>query len=178
MLNRIIALVAAFVAAALLPSKVDGWGAVRVSSTQVGPDGVYQTSRTVVAGPGGVYARGRTTAVGASGGAYQYSYGHAGGIGVGGVGAGHIRQREGLSGVWLNQGGAQCEVRREGDSYVFINENGSWARFAYATAIRLEQSEGQWDRNVTCTVTRDEQGRMVLRFDSPNAASGYWTPVD
>jgi hypothetical protein len=194
MLNKIITVaLVAVLAALLLPAKVGAWGAGRASYTQVGPDGgVYQTdraivggpggvvagSRTTVAGPGGVVAASRTTVVGAGGGGYRYSYAHAGGIGIGGVGAGHIRQREGLSGPWLSQGGAPCEVRREGDSYVFINDQGSWARFVFASDIRLEQVDGQWDRNVTCTVTRDELGRITLRFDSPNAASGYWTPAD
>jgi hypothetical protein len=180
MLKRIIApATVAVLAALLMPSEVDAWGAARVSSTQVGPDGVYHSERTVVGGPGGVYASRRTTVVGApGGGGYSYSYGHAGGVGVDGGGPGYIREREGLSGSYVTQGGASCSVRRDGDSYVFTNEQGSWARFVSSGRNRLEQSDGQWDRNVTCTVTRDDQGRLALRFDSPNAPSGYWTPAD
>jgi hypothetical protein len=88
------------------------------------------------------------------------------------------RTREGLSGRYQSQGGAWCSVRREGDSYIFVNDQGSWARFTWAGRDRLEQVEGQWDPNVVCTVTRDYDGRTVLRFDSPNAPSGYWTSVD
>jgi hypothetical protein len=43
---------------------------------------------------------------------------------------------------------------------------------------RLVQVEGQWDPSVVCTVTRDGLGQAVLRFDSPNAPSGYWTRAD
>jgi hypothetical protein len=181
MLNKIIALAAlAALAAVLTPSKVDAWGAARVTSTAVGPGGgVYYTERTVVGGPGGAYAGSRTTAVGATGGGdYRYNYGYAGGVGVGGGGPGYIGARDGLAGNYVSQAGAPCSVRREGDSYVFTNEQGSWARFVSAGPNRLEQSDGQWDRSVTCAVTRDDQGRLALRFDSPNAPSGYWTPAD
>jgi hypothetical protein len=180
MLNRIIVPAAVAVTAALLlPSQVDAWGAARVSATQVGPDGVYRTERTVVAGPGGGYTRSRTTVIGAVGvAAYRYSYGHAVGIGAHGGGLGYVRERDGISGPYVNQAGESCSVQREGDSYVFTNEKGSWARFVYASRIRLEQTDGQWDRNVTCTATRDDQGRLILRFDSPDSPSGYWTPAD
>jgi hypothetical protein len=130
MLNKIIGPAAvAFVAALLLPSKVDAWGAARVSSTGVGPGGgVYHTERTVVGGPGGVVAGSRTTAVGAPGGAgYRYKYGYTGGVGVDGGGPGYGGDRDGLSGPYVTQGGAQCDVRRDGDGYIFTNDQGSWA---------------------------------------------------
>ena len=78
MLNKIITLAAVAVLAALLtPSKVDAWGAARVSATRVGPGGgVYHGSRTVAAGPRGVYTGGRAGAVG-YGGAYGARYGGA-----------------------------------------------------------------------------------------------------
>jgi len=88
------------------------------------------------------------------------------------------RMRDELSGRYLSQGGAPCSVRREGDSYIFTNDQGSWARFQFTGRDRLEQVEGQWDPSVACKVTRDRDGRMVLRFDSPNAPSGYWTSAD
>ena len=83
MLNRIITLaMGAVLAALLMPSKVDGWGAARVSATRVGPyGGVHHASRTVAAGPGGVYAGGRTSARGAYGGVYRGGYGAAAGYG-------------------------------------------------------------------------------------------------
>jgi hypothetical protein len=85
MLNKTILLaIVAALAALLMPSKVDAWGAARVSATRVGPGGgVYHGSRTVAAGPRGVYAGGRTAAVGASGGAYRAGYGGAVGYGGG-----------------------------------------------------------------------------------------------
>ena len=82
MLNKIIPLtIVAALAALLMPSKVDAWGAAHVGYTHVGPGGVYHTGRTVAAGPGGVYAGGRTTAVGAGGGVYRAGYGGAAGYG-------------------------------------------------------------------------------------------------
>lgn len=181
MLNKIVTLAAvAVLACLLLPATVDAWGAAQVSYTQVGPNGAYYARRTAVGGPGGLFVGGRTVGYGGYGGSYwasRYSYAYAGGVGVGGGGSGYVREREGLSGRYLSQGGAPCAVRRDGDSYIFTNDQGSSARFVFAGPNRLEQVEGEWDRNVVCVLVRDEQGRMVLRFDSPNAASGYWTPA-
>jgi hypothetical protein len=88
------------------------------------------------------------------------------------------RARDDISGRYLSQGGAWCSVRRAGDSYLFTNEQGSWARFVFNGPDRLEQVEGQWDPSVVCSVTSDRRGRTVLRFDSPNAPSGFWTAAD
>jgi hypothetical protein len=88
------------------------------------------------------------------------------------------RPADGLAGQYLSQGGAPCSVERRRDSYTFTNEQGSWARFVFAGRNRLEQVAGEWDPAVVCTVTRDRLGRTVLRFDSPNAPSGYWTSAD
>ena len=82
MLKKIITLATvAALAALLMPSKVDAWGAAHVGYTHVGPAGVYHTGRTVAAGPGGVYAGGRTSAYGAYGGVYRAGYGAAAGYG-------------------------------------------------------------------------------------------------
>jgi hypothetical protein len=96
----------ALAAVLLLPAKVDGWGAARVSATRVGPaGGVYHASRTVAAGPRGVYAGGRAGAVGGygyggaayrggaayGGGAYYRGYSGYGGYGAAGYRYGYIR---------------------------------------------------------------------------------------
>jgi len=96
MLNKIITLAAVAVLAALLtPSKVDAWGAARVSATRVGPGGgVYHGSRTVAAGPRGVYTGGRAGAVGyggANGARYGGAVRYGGGAAVGGARYGYIR---------------------------------------------------------------------------------------
>jgi hypothetical protein len=83
-----------------------------------------------------------------------------------------------LAGDYVTQGGDPCSVERRGRAYVFINENGSWARFVFTGPNRLEQVAGQWDRSVVCTVKRDRSGRTVLRFSSPNAPPGYWYSDD
>jgi hypothetical protein len=64
--------------------------------------------------------------------------------------------------VDLARGGAQCSIRREGDSYLFANDQGSRARFKFTGREQLEQVEGQWDPAVVCTVTRDNQGRTAF----------------
>src|SRR5271165_577076 len=86
----------AIAAVLLLPAKVDGWGAARVSATRVGPyGGVHHASRTVAAGPRGVYSGGRVGGVG-YGGAYRGGYGgYAGYRGYGGYGGGAYGYRYG-----------------------------------------------------------------------------------
>jgi hypothetical protein len=105
MLSKIITLaMVAVLAALLMPSKTDAWGAARVSATRVGPaGGVHHASRTVAAGPRGVYSSGRAGGVGAYGGAdggayggayrggYRYNYGYGGGAAVGGYRYGYVR---------------------------------------------------------------------------------------
>jgi hypothetical protein len=85
----------------------------------------------------------------------------------------------GLAGTYLSQGGAPCFVEGRRDSYVFINDQGSRARFVFTGPNQLEQiGPTGWDPTVVCTVTRDRFGLTVLRFDSPNAPPGYWTSAD
>jgi hypothetical protein len=83
-----------------------------------------------------------------------------------------------LAGRYANtSNGAACYVYRRANGYQFVNESGSWARFAYDGPNYLVQVAGQWDPTVVCNVTRDASGRTVLRFSSPNAAPGYWVKV-
>ena len=70
--------IAAALAALLMPTPADAYGAAHVGYTHVGPNGVYHASDTVARGPeGNTYAAGHTTAVGAGGSAYHSSYGAA-----------------------------------------------------------------------------------------------------
>jgi hypothetical protein len=85
---------------------------------------------------------------------------------------------EDLSGRYIYQtNGGMCYVYRSDGGYQFVNENGQWAQFVYTAPNRLEQVAGEWDRNVVCTVVHDRWGRPVLRFDNPNAPTGYWVPA-
>jgi hypothetical protein len=98
MLNKIITLtIVAALAALLMPSKVDAWGAAHVGYTHVGPGGVYHAGRTAAVGPGGVYSGGRVGAVGAGGGVYRAGYG--GGVGYGGAYGGGYRYGAGYGGA-------------------------------------------------------------------------------
>jgi hypothetical protein len=83
-----------------------------------------------------------------------------------------------IAGDYINQSnGGACSVYPQGRSFVFVNENGSRARFVFAGPRRLEMVSGQWDPSVVVTVL-PRRGGPVLRFDSPNSAPGYWVPDD
>ena len=80
-----------------------------------------------------------------------------------------------LAGTYINQtNGAECFVYVQGRGFVFVNENGSRARFVFVGQGRLQQTEGEWDPNVVATISRDRVGRTVLRFDSLNSPPGIW----
>jgi hypothetical protein len=85
MLKKIITLAAmAALAALLMPSRLDAWGACHTGYTHVGPGGVYHTGSTTVSGPGGTYSTGHTGAYGSGGGAYHSGYSAGTGYGGGG----------------------------------------------------------------------------------------------
>jgi hypothetical protein len=88
MLKKILTLAGlAALAALLMPSTAEAYGAAHVGYTHVGPNGVYHTGETAVSGPGGTYEAGRTAAYGAGGGAYHAGYGA--GAGYGGAAGGY-----------------------------------------------------------------------------------------
>jgi hypothetical protein len=89
-----------------------------------------------------------------------------------------VQRGDDISGEYVNRSnGEYCSVEARGRGFVFVNENGSRARFAYAGPRRLEMVSGDWDPDVVVTVQRDRRDRPVLRFDSGNAAPGYWEPA-
>jgi hypothetical protein len=91
------------------------------------------------------------------------------------------RERVGidLTGAYINRSnGGQCQVSRRGRGYDFVNENGTPAFFVYSGPRRLRMVSGDWDPDIVVTVTRGLRGRIVLRFDSPNAPTGYWVSAD
>src|SRR4051812_42753868 len=74
-----------------------------------------------------------------------------------------------IAGDYVNQSnGKGCSVYRKGRDYVFVNENGSRARFAFTRPGRLEMVAGEWDPDVIVSVGQDRRGRTILRFDSAN----------
>jgi len=88
-------------------------------------------------------------------------------------------QSDPLVGDYVNRAnGGSCSVYRHGRSYVFVNENGSRARFAFTAPRQLEMVSGEWDGSIVVTVVRGRFGRPGLRFDSANSAPGYWTPAN
>jgi hypothetical protein len=83
-----------------------------------------------------------------------------------------------LAGTYENvSGGGYCYVYGRPRGYLFVNENGSQALFAYAGPGQLRMIRGDWDPSVIVSVEHDPYGRVRLRFDSPNAPTGYWARV-
>ena len=81
-----------------------------------------------------------------------------------------------LPGEYTNvTNGRVCTVVRRGDTYIFRNENGSRALFAFVGPNRLGiVSTRDWDPNVVATIGRDRLGRLTIRFDAPFTPSGAW----
>lgn len=98
----------------------------------------------------------------------------------GGQGQPYGRQGQGqpgddISGIYINRSnGGECRVEPRGRTFLFINENGTPASFAYVGPGRLQMVGGDWDPNVVVSVLHDRFGRQVLRFDSGNSPPGYW----
>lgn len=83
-----------------------------------------------------------------------------------------------LVGTYENiSSGGYCYVYGQPRGYLFVNENGSQAQFIYAGPGQLRMVRGDWDPSITVSVERDPFGRLRLRFDSPNAPTGYWARV-
>jgi hypothetical protein len=83
-----------------------------------------------------------------------------------------------IAGTYQNvSGGGTCFVYNRIESYLFVNERGDQAEFAYVAPRRLRMISGDWDPNIVVTVSSDAQGRTVLRFDAPRTPTGYWVQM-
>ena len=83
--------------------------------------------------------------------------------------------RDALPGLYTNQSnGESCEVHPHRRGYLFVNENGSEAVFGYTAPGKLRMIAGTWNPEILVTVSRDRQGRTVLRFNKPFTPAGYW----
>jgi hypothetical protein len=84
-----------------------------------------------------------------------------------------------LVGTYMNESnGGTCTVAPAAGGYLFTNENGDQALFAYAAPQRLAITNTLfWDPNVVATVFRGRSGRLSIRFTSPSAAPGFWVQV-
>ena len=80
-------------------------------------------------------------------------------------------------GTYVNtSNNGRCEVSREGRDYVFVNENGTPARFTFVGPGQLRMVDGDWNPNTVATVVRGRDGRPVLRFKEPGNPPGFWVP--
>jgi len=82
-----------------------------------------------------------------------------------------------LSGTYVNTSNdGVCEVYRQGRDYVFVNENGTPARFRFVGPGRLAMVSGVWNPDTVVTVGRGRDGRPVIRFKEPGNPPGTWVP--
>ena len=83
--------------------------------------------------------------------------------------------RDALPGLYTNvSNSGTCEVRPHRRGYLFINENGSQALFAYYAPGKMRMIAGTWNPEILVSVSQDRQGRTVLRFEEPFTPAGYW----
>jgi hypothetical protein len=83
-----------------------------------------------------------------------------------------------IAGDYINRSNdGECSVYQRGRSYVFVNENGSRARFVFTGPRRLKMVAGEWNPSTVVTVLRGRRG-PILRFQEANSRPGYWDPAD
>ena len=79
-----------------------------------------------------------------------------------------------LTGTYTNMSaGGTCYIEQSGRQFLFTNENGSQAIFAFTGARRLEIVQGEWDPSVIATVGHDRLGRILIRFDAPKSGRSH-----
>jgi len=84
-----------------------------------------------------------------------------------------------LSGTYVNtSNNGTCEVYREGRNYVFVNENGTPARFRFVGPDQLRIVSGDWNPNTVATVGVGRDGRPFIRFKEPGNRPGFWVLQD
>ena len=87
--------------------------------------------------------------------------------------------RDDLSGTYVNtSNNGTCEVFRRGRDYVFVNENGTPARFRFVGPNQLRIVSGDWNPNTVATVGMGRDGRPFIRFKEPGNPPGFWVPQD
>lgn len=74
--------------------------------------------------------------------------------------------------------GGVCQIYRQGRGFVFVNENGTPARFDFTGPRRLGLTSGDWNPYIVATVGQDEYGRTLIRFKEPGQPAGYWVRYD
>jgi hypothetical protein len=61
---------------------------------------------------------------------------------------------------------------------VFVNENGTPARFAFVGPSTLELVSGDWNPDTFATLSRNRHGRPVIRFKEPGQPAGFWVSAE
>jgi hypothetical protein len=80
-----------------------------------------------------------------------------------------------LSGTYVNtSNGGVCDVHRQGRDYLFVNENGTPARFRFVNPGQLRMAWGDWNPDTVATPGIGGDGRPFIRFQEPGNRPGYW----
>jgi hypothetical protein len=71
-------------------------------------------------------------------------------------------------------------IRRRGRDFLFVNERGARATFAFDGPRRLQLVAGDdgWAQDITATVSWDRRGRRIINFSTPEGSAGRWIQVD
>jgi hypothetical protein len=87
----------------------------------------------------------------------------------------------GLAGRYVFDGNnGECSISRRGRDFLFVNERGARATFAFVGPGQLQLVGGDegWGRDMTATISRDRRGRRVIQFSTPDGSAGRWIQVD
>jgi hypothetical protein len=88
-----------------------------------------------------------------------------------------IRMDTSIAGDYENiTSGGYAYVRARRGGFIFVNEHGAEAFFAWAAPGRLEMMHGEWNPT-TAFVQRDRHGRTLIEFHSGEGRPGHWLRV-
>ena len=86
----------------------------------------------------------------------------------------------GLAGTYVNQDtGGYCYVYNLGAGYLFASDYAQRLQFMPVGGNQLRSVRNNATvPDILVTMDRDAYGRVVLRFESPGLADGYWVSAD
>lgn len=86
-----------------------------------------------------------------------------------------LRLPDPLAGSYINRtlGGIGYVYRRPA-GYLFVNENGVRAAFAFTGPGQLRMVDGDWNPYTAISANEDSYGRVILTFEEPGVAPVVW----
>ena len=84
-----------------------------------------------------------------------------------------------LTGNYINTSNqGQCQIRQRFTTILFINERGTQAQFGYVAPGQLRMISGGWNPAIVVTVSKQQDGKTLFRFQEPNKPVGYWVSAN